>query len=31
MERLVRVTLVSTIYAGISEIQRETISNTYGL
>ncbi len=31
MERLVRMTLVSTIYAGTSEIQREIISKTYGL
>jgi alkylation response protein AidB-like acyl-CoA dehydrogenase len=31
MERLVRQTLVSTIYAGTSEIQREIISKTYGL
>jgi isovaleryl-CoA dehydrogenase len=31
MERLVRLTLVSTIYAGTSEIQREIISKTYGL
>ncbi len=31
MERLVRMTLVSTVYAGTSEIQREIISKTYGL
>ena len=31
MERLVRQTLVSTIYAGTSEIQREIIAKTYGL
>jgi alkylation response protein AidB-like acyl-CoA dehydrogenase len=31
MERLVRATLVSTIFAGTSEIQREIISKTYGL
>jgi alkylation response protein AidB-like acyl-CoA dehydrogenase len=31
MERHVRLTLVSTIYAGTSEIQREIISKTYGL
>jgi alkylation response protein AidB-like acyl-CoA dehydrogenase len=31
MERHVRTTLVSTIYGGTSEIQREIISKTYGL
>jgi isovaleryl-CoA dehydrogenase len=31
MERHVRATLVSTIYGGTSEIQREIISKTYGL
>ncbi len=31
MERYVRATLVSTIFAGTSEIQREIISKTYGL
>jgi isovaleryl-CoA dehydrogenase len=31
MERHVRMALVSTIYAGTSEIQREIISKTYGL
>jgi isovaleryl-CoA dehydrogenase len=31
MERLVRQTLVSTIYGGTSEIQREIIAKTYGL
>jgi alkylation response protein AidB-like acyl-CoA dehydrogenase len=31
MERHVRSTLVSTIYGGTSEIQREIISKTYGL
>jgi isovaleryl-CoA dehydrogenase len=31
MERYVRATVVSTIFAGTSEIQREIISKTYGL
>jgi alkylation response protein AidB-like acyl-CoA dehydrogenase len=31
MERHVRATLVSTIYGGTSEIQREIVSKTYGL
>ena len=31
MERHVRTTLVSTIYGGTSEIQREIIAKTYGL
>ena len=31
MERLVRTTLVSTIYGGTSEIQRNIIAKTYGL
>jgi isovaleryl-CoA dehydrogenase len=31
MERQVRISLVSTIYGGTSEIQREIISKTYGL
>jgi alkylation response protein AidB-like acyl-CoA dehydrogenase len=31
MERHVRMTVVSTIYGGTSEIQREIISKTYGL
>ena len=31
MEKHVRMALVSTIYAGTSEIQREIISKTYGL
>jgi isovaleryl-CoA dehydrogenase len=31
MERLVRQTLVSTIYGGTSEIQRNIIAKTYGL
>jgi alkylation response protein AidB-like acyl-CoA dehydrogenase len=31
MERYVRTTLVSTIYGGTSEIQREIIAKTYGL
>lgn len=31
MERLVRSTIVSTIYGGTSEIQREIIATTYGL
>ena len=31
MERLVRTALVSTIYGGTSEIQREIIAKTYGL
>jgi alkylation response protein AidB-like acyl-CoA dehydrogenase len=31
MERHVRATLVSTIYGGTSEIQREIIGKTYGL
>jgi alkylation response protein AidB-like acyl-CoA dehydrogenase len=31
MERHVRATLVSTIYGGTSEIQREIIAKTYGL
>ena len=31
MERYVRATLVSTIFAGTNEIQREIISKTYGL
>jgi alkylation response protein AidB-like acyl-CoA dehydrogenase len=31
MERHVRTTVVSTIYGGTSEIQREIISKTYGL
>ena len=31
MERHVRTTLVSTVYGGTSEIQREIISKTYGL
>jgi isovaleryl-CoA dehydrogenase len=31
MERHVRTTLVSTIYGGTSEIQREIVSKTYGL
>ena len=31
MERHVRTTLVSTIYGGTSEIQREIIGTTYGL
>ncbi len=31
MERLVRTSLVSTIYGGTSEIQREIIAKTHGL
>jgi isovaleryl-CoA dehydrogenase len=31
MERLVRTTMVSTIYGGTSEIQRNIIAKTYGL
>jgi alkylation response protein AidB-like acyl-CoA dehydrogenase len=31
MERLVRTSLVSTIYGGTSEIQRNIIAKTYGL
>jgi isovaleryl-CoA dehydrogenase len=31
MERHVRTAVVSTIYGGTSEIQREIISKTYGL
>jgi alkylation response protein AidB-like acyl-CoA dehydrogenase len=31
MERLVRATLVSTIYGGTSEIQRNIIAKTLGL
>ena len=31
MERLVRTTLVSTIYGGTSEIQRNIIAKTLGL
>ena len=31
MERLVRSTVVSTVYGGTSEIQREIIGKTYGL
>jgi alkylation response protein AidB-like acyl-CoA dehydrogenase len=31
MERLVRSTLVSTIYGGTSEIQRNIIAKTFGL
>ncbi|HEX9966852.1 MAG TPA: acyl-CoA dehydrogenase family protein [Solirubrobacterales bacterium] len=31
MERLVRATMVSTIYGGTSEIQRNIIAKTYGL
>jgi isovaleryl-CoA dehydrogenase len=31
MERLVRATLVSTIYGGTSEIQRGIIAKTLGL
>ena len=31
MERLVRQALVSTIYGGTSEIQRNIIAKTYGL
>ncbi|GAA0958870.1 acyl-CoA dehydrogenase family protein [Virgisporangium aurantiacum] len=31
MERLVRASLVSTVYGGTSEIQREIIGRTYGL
>ncbi|MDG6106370.1 acyl-CoA dehydrogenase family protein [Dactylosporangium aurantiacum] len=31
MERLVRATVVSTVYGGTSEIQREIIGKTYGL
>ena len=31
MERHVRTTLVSTIYGGTSEIQREIVAKTYGL
>ena len=31
MERLVRQTLVSTIYGGTSEIQRNIIAKSYGL
>jgi isovaleryl-CoA dehydrogenase len=31
MERLVRASLVSTVYGGTSEIQREIIGKTYGL
>ncbi|WP_439379128.1 acyl-CoA dehydrogenase family protein [Amycolatopsis lexingtonensis] len=31
MERLVRATVVSTVYGGTSEIQRDVIGKTYGL
>jgi alkylation response protein AidB-like acyl-CoA dehydrogenase len=31
MERLVRTSLVSTIYGGTSEIQRNIIAKTFGL
>ena len=31
MERLVRSAIVSTVYGGASEIQREIIAKTYGL
>ena len=31
MERLVRMTLVSTVYGGTSEIQREIVAKTFGL
>jgi isovaleryl-CoA dehydrogenase len=31
MQRHVRATLVSTVYGGISEIQRDIIGKTYGL
>jgi isovaleryl-CoA dehydrogenase len=31
MERQLRVAVVSTIYGGTSEIQREIIARTYGL
>jgi alkylation response protein AidB-like acyl-CoA dehydrogenase len=31
MERLVRSALVSTIYGGTSEIQRNIIAKTFGL
>ncbi|GID90724.1 acyl-CoA dehydrogenase family protein [Amorphoplanes digitatis] len=31
MERLVRASIVSTVYGGTSEIQREIIAKTYGL
>ena len=31
MERLVRTTVVSTIYGGTSEIQRDIVAKTYGL
>jgi alkylation response protein AidB-like acyl-CoA dehydrogenase len=31
MERYVRMTLVSTVYGGTSEIQREIVAKTYGL
>jgi alkylation response protein AidB-like acyl-CoA dehydrogenase len=31
MERLLRATVVSTVYGGTSEIQRDIIGKTYGL